>query len=219
MLSLVRSRKRMNVRYFEKPSYVEDHAEEVLTLVKEWIKELRIRKVVVASSTGKSAIKAAKILKESGVELIVVSDRAGVTFSPEELYDEWAKKLSEEGIKEYKSGLFWRPEVIEELKKLGIDKILIATELFRGINIPNGVNINSVVAEVLYRISIGVKVCVEITTMACDAGFVEPGEDVIAVAGSGTGLDSAVVIKAAHSDEMFDGEKGFRIKEIICKPI
>ena len=55
--------------------------------------------------------------------------------------------------------------------------------------------------------------------MACDAGFVESGEDVIAVAGSGTGLDSAIVIKAAHSDEMFDEEKGFRIKEIICKPI
>jgi hypothetical protein len=209
----------MNVKYFEKPSYVEDHADEVLSLVKEWIKELKIGKVVVASSTGKSAIKAAKILKESGAELIVVSDRAGVTFNPEELYDEWAKKLSEKGIKEYKSGLFWRPEIVEELKKMGVSKILIATELFRGINVPNGVNINSVIAEVLYRISIGVKVCVEIATMACDAGFVESGEDVIAVAGSGTGLDSAIVIKAAHSDEMFDEEKGFRIKEIICKPI
>jgi len=209
----------MNVKYFEKPSYVEDHADEVLSLVKEWIKELKIGKVVVASSTGKSAIKAAKILKESGAELIVVSDRAGVTFNPEELYDEWAKKLSEKGIKEYKSGLFWRPEIVEELKKMGVSKILIATELFRGINVPNGVNINSVIAEVLYRISIGVKVCVEIVTMACDAGLVESGEDVIAVAGSGTGLDSAIVIKAAHSDEMFDEEKGFRIKEIICKPI
>ena len=55
--------------------------------------------------------------------------------------------------------------------------------------------------------------------MACDAGFVESGEDVIAVAGSGTGLDSAIVIRAAHSDEMFKGGNGFRIKEIICKPI
>lgn len=209
----------MNVKCFEKPSYIEDHADEVLSLVKEWSKELNIRKIVVASSTGKSAIKAAKILKGSGVELIVVSDRAGVKFAPEELYDEWAKKLSKEGVKEYKSGLFWRPEVIEELKKLGVNKILIATELFRGINVPNGVNINSVIAEVLYRVSIGVKVCVEIATMACDAGFVEAGEDVIAVAGSGTGLDSAIVIKAAHSDEMFEGEKGFKIKEIICKPI
>lgn len=209
----------MNVKYFEKPSYIEDHADEVLALVKEWARELKIRKVVVASSTGKSAIKAAKVLKESNVELIVVSDRAGVTFCPEELYDEWKDRLLKEGIKEYRSGLFWRPEVVEELRKLGVNKVLIATELFRGINVPGGVNINSVIAEVLYRISIGVKVCVEIATMACDAGFIEPGEDVIAVAGSGTGLDSAIVIRAAHSDEMFEKEKGFKIKEIICKPI
>lgn len=207
------------MKYFEKPSYIEDHADEVLKLVKEWAETLKVRKVVVASSTGKSAIKAAKILKESNVELIVVSDRAGVTFSPEELYDEWAKKLSKEGIREYKSGLFWRPEVVEELRKLGVNKILIATELFRGINVPNGININSIIAEVLYRISIGVKVCVEIAIMACDAGFVEPGEDVISVAGSGTGLDSAIVIKPAHSDEMFEKDKGFKIKEIICKPV
>lgn len=209
----------MNVKYFEKPSYIEDHADEVLELVKEWAKELKIKKVVVASSTGKSAIKAAKVLKEDDVELIVVSDRAGATFSTEELYDEWAKKLSKEGTKEYKSGLFWRPEVVEELKGLGINKIIIATELFRGINVPNGININSVIAEVLYRISIGVKVCVEIAIMACDAGFVEPMENIIAVAGSGTGLDSAIVIKPAYSDEMFEGEKGFKIREIICKPV
>lgn len=209
----------MNVKYFDKPSYLEDHADEVLKLVKEWARDLKVKKIVVASSTGKSAIKAAKILEESNIELIVVSDRAGVTFRPEELYEEWGKKLLKEGVNEYKSGLFWRPEAAKELKKLGVEKILIATELFRGINIPNGININSVIAEVLYRISVGVKVCVEIATMACDAGFVEPEEDIIAVAGSGTGLDSAIVIKPAHSDEMFKGEKGFRIKEIICKPV
>jgi len=127
----------MNVKYFITPSYVEDHADEVLSLVKEWVKDLGIKKVVVASSTGKSAIKAAKMLKDSNIELIVVSDRAEVSFKPEELYDEWAKKLKSEGIEEYKSGLFWRPEVVEELRSLGVNKILIATELFRGINIPN----------------------------------------------------------------------------------
>ncbi|MBO3804297.1 MAG: hypothetical protein JTT11_10610 [Candidatus Brockarchaeota archaeon] len=208
----------MEVRYFGSPSYVEDHSGEVLELVKKWAREKGARKVVVASSTGKSALEAARLLAGSGCELIVVSDRAGVAFKPDELYGEWAERLRAEGVKEYRSGLFWRPEAVERLKALGITKILVATELFRGINLPGCANANSVVAEVLYRLGVGLKVCVEIAIMACDAGYVEPGEEVIAVAGSGTGLDSAAVVSAAHSDEMFDKEKGFRIREIICKP-
>lgn len=209
---------KMEVKYFDSPSYVDDHSDEVLGLVKQWAKGKGIRRVIVASSTGKSALKVAKSLRGNGIELIVVSDRAGVSFKPDELYKEWAEKLRAEGVQEYKSGLFWRPEAVEQIKSLGVDKILIATELFRGINAPGGTNVNSIVADVLYKISIGVKVCVEIAIMACDAGYVEPGVDTIAVAGSGTGLDSAIVISAAHSDEMFDKEKGFKIREVICKP-
>jgi len=209
---------KMEVKYFDSPSYVDDHSDEVLDLVKQWAKGKGIRRVVVASSTGKSALKAVRLLRGNDIELIVVSDRAGVSFKPDELYTKWAERLKAEKIHEYRSGLFWRPEVVEQIKSLGVNKILIATELFRGINVPGGTNVNSIVAEVLYKISIGVKVCVEIAIMACDAGYVEPGEDTIAVAGSGTGLDSAIIISAAHSDEMFDKEKGFKIREVICKP-
>jgi hypothetical protein len=153
-----------------------------LDLVKKWAQEKGIRRVVVASSTGKSALKAVRGLRGNDIELIVVSDRAGVSFKPDELYKEWTERLKAEKIQEYRSGLFWRSEVVEQIKSLGVNKILIATELFRGINTPGGLNVNSLVAEVLYKISIGVKVCVEITIMACDAGYVEPGEDTIAVA-------------------------------------
>lgn len=205
--------------YFSTPSYIEDHSDEALGLAIRRAKELGLSKLVVASSTGRSALKAARMLKGTIMELIVVSDRAEVSFKPEELYADWAARLKAEKVEEYRSGLFWRPEVVQELRSLGVSKVLIATELFRGINMPGGTNINSVIAEVLYRISIGVKVCVEITMMACDAGFIKSGEEVVAVAGSGSGLDSAIVIRAAHSDEMFDKLKGFRIKELICKPV
>jgi hypothetical protein len=210
--------KEMDVKYFEEPSYVHDHTDEVLELVSRRVARGDIKRVVVASSTGRSALSAARALRGNGVELIVVSDRAGVSFAPDELYKEWCERLKAEGVSKYRSGLFWRPEAVDKLRALGVNKILVATELFRGINIQGGLNINFVIAEVLYRLSIGVKVCVEITMMACDAGYIEPGEEVIAAAGSGTGLDSAIVISAAHSDEMFDKERGFRIKEIICKP-
>jgi hypothetical protein len=40
------------------------------------------------------------------------------------------------------------------------------------------------------------------------------GRDIIAIAGSGRGADTAVVLKPAHQSEMFD----LCVREIIAKP-
>jgi hypothetical protein len=61
----------------------------------------------------------------------------------------------------------------------------------------------------------GVKVCVEISVMAMDAGMIPYGERVIAVAGTGRGADTAIIIKPAHAKDILNT----RIQEIICKPI
>jgi hypothetical protein len=58
------------------------------------------------------------------------------------------------------------------------------------------------------------KVCVEIIIMAVDGGKVDTGEEVVVVAGSGRGADTAVVALAAPSTRL--GE--LHITEIICKP-
>jgi len=51
--------------------------------------------------------------------------------------------------------------------------------------------------------------------MACDGGCVDIGEKVIAVAGTGSGADTAVLATAAPSTKI----TSLRIHEIICKPI
>ena len=51
--------------------------------------------------------------------------------------------------------------------------------------------------------------------MATDAGLVNYGENVLAVAGSDNGADTALIIKAANAQSFFD----LRIQEIICKPL
>ncbi len=58
------------------------------------------------------------------------------------------------------------------------------------------------------------KVCVEIAAMAADAGMITPDKDVIVIAGSGRGSDTAVVIRPANSHNLFDTV----IKEVIAKP-
>jgi hypothetical protein len=50
--------------------------------------------------------------------------------------------------------------------------------------------------------------------MAADAGLVSPEEEVIAIAGTGRGADTAIVVKPAHAHDAFS----LRVKEIICKP-
>ena len=71
-----------------------------------------------------------------------------------------------------------------------------------------------VAAHALRIIGRGVKVCVEISMMAADAGLVELHEPIVAVAGTGHGADTAVVIRPAPTAEFLDS----KVDRIICMP-
>jgi hypothetical protein len=72
----------------------------------------------------------------------------------------------------------------------------------------------NIVADTLRMFSQGVKVCVEIAVMAAEHGFITPDEDVVVVAGSGHGADTAVVLKPAFAADLFET----RIKALLCMP-
>jgi len=71
-----------------------------------------------------------------------------------------------------------------------------------------------IIAQTLRLFGQGMKVVVEITAMAADAGAVPVDRDVIAIAGAGRGADTAVVVKPAYSHSLFD----MVVREIIAKP-
>lgn len=71
-----------------------------------------------------------------------------------------------------------------------------------------------IMAHTLRMISAGVKVCVEIGVMAMDAGALEYNRSVVAIGGTGQGLDTACVITPGYSAKIFET----RIHEILCKP-
>jgi hypothetical protein len=60
----------------------------------------------------------------------------------------------------------------------------------------------------------GMKVAIEVSVMAADAGLVRTDEDIIAVAGTAVGADYAIVLKPVVSDNFFD----LKVREILCKP-
>lgn len=106
----------------------------------------------------------------------------------------------------------------EKLQQAGI-KLLTTTHLLAGVdrgirNKFGGVYPAEIMAQTLRIFGQGLKVCVEISVMALDAGLIPYGKEIVAVAGTGTGADTAAVILPAHSNHFFDT----KVKEIICKP-
>lgn len=72
----------------------------------------------------------------------------------------------------------------------------------------------------LYAFGQGMKVCVEDVMIAVEAGVVEPYQDVISVAGTDVGADTAIIVRATKLEQRMssDFSKRLEIREIICMP-
>ena len=68
--------------------------------------------------------------------------------------------------------------------------------------------------DTLYRFSQGMKVAVECVLMTADAGLLDMDQEVIAIAGTGEGADTAIVCKPAYSRTFHELE----IREVLAKP-
>ncbi len=177
------------VVYFEEPG--PGNTEATLRLAVERAKARGIKKVVLASTTGETARQAARLWAKSGIKkIVVVPHQYGFMF-----------------------GQRFPAELVSELAKQGhvvhFGTMLFHTDGLYGMNTP------TIMANLLRTFCQGMKVCVEIVLMAVDGGHVDSGEEVVVVAGSGRGSDTAIVALAAPSTRL--GE--LHITEIICKPL
>ena len=159
--------------------------------------ERKIGKIVVASSTGGTALKLHEKAKPS-LEIIAVTYCAGSRFTAEvEQFNKNAGTIAEKGVR-----------VVRGLHALsGVEKS------FEN-KYKTGFMPLNIVADSLRMFSHGVKVCVEISIMAAEHGFIIPEEEVVVVAGSGHGADTALVLKPAYAANMFDT----KIKALLCMP-
>ena len=182
-----------SITYFSEPG--ETNTNDVLMASKERASELGIKDIVVATTRGETAVKAVEIFK--GYNVVIVTHVTGMKEpGVQELTEDNAKKI-----------------------KAGGGKILTTAHAFMGVNraiqkqfdtmYPPGI-----IAQTLRLFSQGMKVVVEITAMAADAGLIPVDKDILAIAGSSRGADTAVVIKPANSHNLFD----MVIREIIAKP-
>jgi len=179
--------------YFDQPGA--ENTEEILNLVKSRAQETGITDVVVASTRGDTGAKASEFLK--GLNVVVVTHCTGFR-------EPGAQELTEENR-----------QIIE--KNGG--KILTGTHVFMNVEraIRNKFGTaypTEIVAQTLRLFGEGMKVAVEIAAMAADAGLIAADREVISIAGTSKGADTAIVIRPANSARIFD----MTIKEIIAKP-
>ena len=73
---------------------------------------------------------------------------------------------------------------------------------------------DEIVRDTLYRFCQGMKVAVECVLMAAEAGLLAMDQEVIAIAGSGSGADTAIVCWPSHPRRFHQLE----IREILAKP-
>ncbi len=176
--------------YFEKPG--KENTEETLKLALDRAQARGISKIVLASTWGDTARLAAERWAGAGIKMIVVPHQYGFISGREQRFPTQLKA---------------------DLEKQG-HEVHFGTMLFHTENMM-GSNVSRALANLLRCFCQGMKVCVEIVLMAADAGKVAEGENVVVVAGTGRGADTAVVASAASSFHI--GE--MHITEIICKPL
>jgi uncharacterized protein len=190
--------KQKKIYYFEKPGA--DNTQDTVQFAIERAKELRIKTIVVASTSGKTAQVFFDAMAGSGINLVVVTHVVG---------------FSKPGEWEFSA------EVADTLQKKGV-RIITGTHALSGLERAlsrspkvGGGSRTEAIAEALRRIvAVGLKVAVECVLIAADQGSISISEEVIAVGGTASGADTVCVIRPSYSANFFD----LQVREIVAMP-
>jgi hypothetical protein len=179
--------------YFDKPGH--ENTLSTLKIAKKRAEELKIKNIVVASSSGETGARASEIFKQ--INLVVVTHSTGfIKPNYQELLPEYKRKIEEKG-----------------------GKILTAQHAFGGVGRAvrkklGTYELEEIIAYTLRTFGEGTKVAIEISLMAADAGLISVDEPCISIGGTGKGADTALLLKPANAQNFFD----LKILEILCKP-
>jgi hypothetical protein len=179
--------------YFEQPG--RRNTERTLEVARRRAGELGIETILVASTTGETGARAVEFF--SGPRVVVVTHSTG---------------FQEPNFQQL------QPEHRAAVEAGG-GRILTCQHAFGGVNRAVRRKLDTyltdeIIAYTLRTFGEGMKVCLEISLMAADAGLVRVDEPCIAIGGTGRGADTAIVLKPANAQSFFD----LRVMEVLAKP-
>ncbi|NVM20854.1 MAG: hypothetical protein HWN68_03625 [Desulfobacterales bacterium] len=183
------------VEYFEKPGPQNTRA--CMDILYKLIHEDGYKDAVVASTSGQTGVTAARTLGGEDVNLVVVAHSVGfLKPNQDQFSDEAYEEISRLGGRIYKGTILTHS---------------IETALAKEFS---GSYPSILIANTLRRLGQGMKVCCEIVMEAADAGLVDEGKEVVAVAGTAKGADTVAIIKSAASKRFLD----LYVAQIVAKP-
>jgi len=201
------------VYYFEEPGPGNTDATVNAAVERTKEKEGDIQAIVVASMSGRTAIKVAECLKAAGLEVKVVC----VTGPPS--WEQYGYEMP-----------LLKPQERAKLEQLGVAIVDHIEEPFREITFRDWweketIEVPRPEADLFWMTLTcvgghGFRTAIEVVFMALEAGAIQPGERVIGVAGTGEGADSAVVLKATRFEDAVgpDPKKRLKVEEILAMP-
>jgi hypothetical protein len=157
--------------------------------------ELDILDIVIASTSGKTGLEAARLF--SGRNIIVVTHSTGFNRpGHQELIPEMRDRIEEAGARiltcQHALGGVGRAV----RKKLGTYQL------------------EEIIAYTLRIFGEGTKVAIESALMAADAGLISTSRECLSIGGTAEGADTAILLNPAHAQNFFD----MRIVEYVAKP-
>jgi uncharacterized protein len=179
--------------YFRKPGKA--NTERALELARARAGELGLKTVLVATTEGSTGVEAAR--RFSGLKVIAVTHSTGfIKPNEQELHAVNRRAMEEAGA-----------------------VVLTCQHAFGGVNRAvrkkfDTTMLDELIAHTFRRFGEGMKVVVEISLMAADAGLVRTDEPVLCIAGTGRGADTVVILKPANAQAFFEIE----ILETVCCP-
>ena len=179
--------------YFEKPG--KENTPRTLEIAKQRADALGVKTILIATTRGDTGAQAVRLFQE--YDVIVVTHSTGFKeANTQELTDENRAAIESAG-----------------------GKILTCQHAFGGVGRAvrrkwDTYQLDEIIAQTFRTFGQGVKVCAEIALMAADAGLVRTGEPCIAIAGTGRGADTAVVLIPANAQDFFN----LKIMEVLAKP-
>ncbi len=196
-----------NVKYFEKPGQQNTKAtiEAVHTYLQ---KGKKVKALIVASISGQTALKTVKCLKNISIPIVCITGSPSWRNYPEYKLPLIPKKtrtqLDKSGIITVDSA----PSSLTDTVEFGFARY--------GFHSPTWMFVETLLAVGGY----GLKTAVECALMATDGGYVVPFKEILSIAGTGKGADTAIVARSTFSSTVFssDFRKRFVIKEILAMP-
>jgi len=187
-----------DIYYFDRPGG--ENTRDAARMAVERAGTLGIRRIVVASTGGSTALAFLEATKGAGIELIVVTHAVG---------------FEKPGVWEF-SG-----ETAGRLRAAGV-RIVTGTHALSGLERAlsrsqrvGGGSRTEAIAEALRRtVAVGLKVAVECTLIAADQGTIPVDEEIVAAGGTASGADTVCVIRPAHTASFFD----LQVREIVAMP-